>query len=82
MPRPRVLSGPDAVRIFEQFGFSVVGQKGSHIKMHRVLSDGSHQTLTIPNHRELDRGTANSLFKQGSRYVTASDLRPYFYHEK
>ena len=81
MSKPKVLSGPDVVHIFEQFGFSLFTQKGSHIKMRRVLEDGSRQTLTIPNHKELDRGTVISLFKQGSRYVSESELRPHFYND-
>ena len=48
--------------------------------MRRVLTDRSRQTLTVPNYKELDMGTAVSLFKQGSRYLTQSELRPHFYN--
>jgi predicted RNA binding protein YcfA (HicA-like mRNA interferase family) len=58
MPRPKILSGADVVRIFALFGFEVASQRGSHIKLRRLLADGTRQTLTVPNHRELDRGTA------------------------
>ena len=81
MSSPKVLNGPDTVRIFEQFGFTVFSQKGSHIKLRRVLVDGSRQTLTVPNHKELDTGTVVSLFKQGSRYVPEAELHPYFYND-
>ena len=79
MSKPKVLSGPDAVTIFTTFGFFVFSQKGSHIKMRRMMEDGSHQVLTVPNHKELDRGTSLSLFKQSKRYISDSELRPHFY---
>ena len=81
MPKPKVLSGKDIVRIFELFDFIVFDQRGSHIKIRRVLKDGSRQTLTVPNHKELDRGTLVSLFKQGGRHISQVELHPYFYAE-
>lgn len=79
MPKPRVLHGQDIVRIFESFGFSIINQRGSHIKLRRVVDGNTRETLTIPNHKELDRGTVVSLFKQGARYISESDLRKHFY---
>ncbi len=35
MPKPRRLSGADVVQIFEQFGFVVENQRGSHVKLAR-----------------------------------------------
>ncbi len=80
MSKPKVLSGQDAVRIFEQFGFAIFSQKGSHIKMRRELG-GLRQTLTIPNHKELDKGTTTSLFRQASVYISQSELHPHFYND-
>ena len=81
MPRPKVLSGADVVRVFESLGFSVVSQRGSHIKLRRILNDGGRQTLTVPNHRELDRGTLLGIYKQALRYVREEDLAPHFFTE-
>ena len=78
MPKLKVLSGPDVVAIFESFGFRVFVQKGSHIKLKRESSESS-QILTVPNHKELDKGTLVAIFKQGSRYVSEDALRPHFY---
>ena len=79
MSKPKVLSGRDVVRIFEEFGFSIADQKGSHIKLRCTTKDGSSQTLTIPDHKELDRGTVVSLFRQGVRYISETELRSHFY---
>jgi predicted RNA binding protein YcfA (HicA-like mRNA interferase family) len=40
MPKLK-LSGSVVIAIFEQFGFSIAAQRGSHAKLSRVLSDGT-----------------------------------------
>ncbi|PYU02377.1 MAG: type II toxin-antitoxin system HicA family toxin [Acidobacteria bacterium] len=57
MPKLRVLSGAQAVKFLASFGFEVVRQRGSHMKLRWILTDGASQTLTLPSHRELDQGT-------------------------
>jgi len=79
MPKLRRLSGVEVIRIFEQFGFAVHSQRGSHVKLRRYGSSGNRQTLTIPYHRELDTGTLRAIFRQATRYITDDKLRPYFY---
>jgi predicted RNA binding protein YcfA (HicA-like mRNA interferase family) len=56
MPKPKVLGGKEVIKILSLFGFEIVSQRGSHVKLRRVLSDGTKQTLTIPLHEELDKG--------------------------
>ena len=80
MPRLRVLSGKEVVVLFQMLGFIVASQKGSHIKMRRMSKEG-RQTLTIPNHEELDRGTTRAIYKQALRFVPEAELRPHFYAE-
>lgn len=58
MPGLRRLSGADVVAILQRFGFAVVSQRGSHIKLKRVVAEGS-QTLTVPVHSELSSTLAN-----------------------
>jgi predicted RNA binding protein YcfA (HicA-like mRNA interferase family) len=79
MPRLRRLAGAEVVRILGQFGFAVHSQRGCHIKLRRVLSDGTLQTLTVPAHPELDTGTCRAIFRQATRFVADDDLRPHFY---
>ena len=55
-----VLSGREVVRIFEVFGWAVVRQTGSHIIM---VKDGEIATLSVPEHREVARGTLRSLIR-------------------
>jgi predicted RNA binding protein YcfA (HicA-like mRNA interferase family) len=60
MPRLRRLSGPEVASTFQRFGFFVLSQRGSHIKLRRITQAGEKQTLTVPNHRELDTNYARS----------------------
>ena len=80
MPRLRVLSGKDVIRILAKFGFTVFAQRGSHVKLRREIHDRV-QTLTIPNHDELDRGTLRAILTQACRYIPEDELRPHFYTE-
>jgi len=54
------LSGKDMCKLFQKAGYEVVpGGKGSHIKMKKA----GCPTATIPNHRELKKGTEHDLLK-------------------
>lgn len=57
MSRFANFSGTEVVHILERhFGFYFVSQKGSHIKMRRVIQ-GKTISVIIPNHHELAPGT-------------------------
>lgn len=45
----------DAIKAFEKVGFSVVSQKGSHIKMRRVR-EGKTEMIIVPDHKVLKEG--------------------------
>lgn len=79
MPKPKVLSGTDVVRILASFGFQVASQRGSQMKLRRVLPEGTRQRLTVPNHRELDRGTPPGISRQALRYLSEEELAPHFF---
>ena len=79
MPKLRTLSGSEVVKIFNTFGFQMASQKGSHIKLQRILPDGTKQTLTIPFHDELDKGTIKAIYRQALRYISENELRDHFY---
>ncbi len=81
MPKLRRLSGTELIRIFGRFGFAVHSQKGSHIKLRRVSQNGEIQTLTIPNHSELDTGTCRAILRQATRFIREVELHPFFYSE-
>jgi predicted RNA binding protein YcfA (HicA-like mRNA interferase family) len=79
MSRLRVLSGSEVLKILGEFDFQDFAQRGSHIKLRRILSGGRTQTLTVPNHDEIDRGTLHAIYRQASRYIPEPELRKKFF---
>ena len=79
MPKLRVLSGHEVLSILHEFGFQKFAQRGSHVKVRRVLEGGRAQTLTVPNHDEIDRCTLHAIFRQACRYIPESELRAEFF---
>lgn len=82
MPKLKQLSGQAVVAILKSFGFRVVDQTGSHVKMKRKFLGMPSQTMTIPAHRVIDKGTTKGIFNQAKRYISESDLYPHFYTKK
>ena len=58
-----ILSGKEIVKIFESLGWEVSRQRGSHIIM---TKQGEIITLSVPNHREVARGTLRSLIRSAN----------------
>lgn len=68
------------MRILGAFGFAMYSQRGSHVKVRRPLSSGAHQSLTVPMHNELDRGTLMAIYRQACRFISDQDLHGQFFH--
>lgn len=59
---PKV-SGKDTIKALHKIGFSVVAQRGSHVKLRRVTKNIS-QNITIPMHKTIKKGTLrNGILK-------------------
>jgi predicted RNA binding protein YcfA (HicA-like mRNA interferase family) len=58
-----VLSGKEVVRVFERFGWKAVRQSSSHIIMTKA---GEITTLSIPDHKEVAKGTLRSLIRSAN----------------
>lgn len=56
---PRI-SGREAVKVFASLGWSQVRQSGSHIILVR---EGYLATLSVPDHKEVAKGTLRSLIR-------------------
>lgn len=68
MPGLPVLSGRDVVRVFERFGWHIARQRGSHI----ILVKSDHiATLSVPDHKEIAKGTLRSLIRAAGLTVDA-----------
>jgi predicted RNA binding protein YcfA (HicA-like mRNA interferase family) len=61
-----VLSGQDVVRVFGNFGWQVARQASSHIIL---TKPGEMATLSVPNHKEVAKGTLRSLIRSANLTV-------------
>ena len=66
MPQLPVMSGREVVRVFEKHGWEVARQRGSHIIL---VKAGQNVTLSIPDHKEVARGTLRSLIRSAGLTV-------------
>jgi predicted RNA binding protein YcfA (HicA-like mRNA interferase family) len=60
------LSGREVVKVFQENGWHIARQRGSHIIL---VKDRHVATLSVPDHREVAKGTLRSL-------IRASGLTP------
>jgi len=59
MPKLRVLSGAEVCDLLTKHGFERGRQRGSHV----IMRQGQN-SLPVPLHRELDRGTLRGIIRQ------------------
>jgi predicted RNA binding protein YcfA (HicA-like mRNA interferase family) len=80
MPRLRRLSGKQAIKILQDFGFEIYSQKGSHIKLVREVED-ERQIVVVSVHgsQTLAPGTLLSIYRKTCLYIPEEGLRPHFY---
>jgi predicted RNA binding protein YcfA (HicA-like mRNA interferase family) len=67
MSKLPVVSGRDAVKAFQKVGYEQDHQRGSHIILrhhHRP-----HRRLSVPDHKELAKGTLRSLIREAGLTV-------------
>ena len=69
MSRLPVVSGKQLVNALSRRGFVLDRQHGSHMILFRA---DPPTTVTVPNHRELDRGTLRAILRQAE--IAPSDL--------
>jgi len=62
-----VVSGREATRAFERIGYRLDHQTGSHLILRHETPP--HRRLTVPDHRELAKGTLRSLIREAGLSV-------------
>ncbi len=62
MPKLPLISGKDLIKVFAKLGYEIDHQTGSHIILRH--KDPPHRRLTVPNHKEIAKGTLRAIIKQ------------------
>lgn len=68
MPLLPVLSGREVVQVFAGLGWQVARQRGSHVILIRA---DLMATLSVPDHKEVAKGTLRSLIRAAGLTVEA-----------
>lgn len=66
MPRLPVVSGRELVAFMQSFGYAVVRQRGSHIRL-EMRNDRGVWAETVPDHKEVANGTLRSVLRRISQ---------------
>ena len=66
MAKLPVVSGADAVKVFQRAGWRADRQRGSHVILLRA---GSIASLSVPQHPELAPGTLRALIRAAAMRV-------------
>ena len=56
MPKLPQVSGKDTIKAFSKIGFTIIHQRGSHVKLSRKIDD-QKQTIIVPLHKIIKTGT-------------------------
>lgn len=57
------VSGKDTIKALRKIGFVVISQRGSHVKLRRIIK-GISQNIIVPMHKIIKKGTLrNGILK-------------------
>lgn len=71
---PKLYSARTVISALHKAGFSLVSQRGSHIKLQKVMSEKTFTTI-VPNHKEIATGTFSSILRQAG--LTKKEFEKY-----
>ena len=64
---PRDISGKELIKLLSVFGYEIIHQKGSHIKV-TTKQNGQHH-IAVPNHDPIKIGTLNGIISQVANHL-------------
>ena len=62
MSKLPIISGRDLIKSFAKIGYEIDHQTGSHVILRHKMPP--HRRLTVPNHREIAKGTLRAIIRQ------------------
>jgi len=69
-PRQPVVSGQQLIKALEKDGWTVVRQRGSHV---RLKKPGRRYALVVPLHKEVRKGTLSGILRDAN--LSSDELR-------
>ena len=72
MPKvPRDTSGRELARLLNKYGYTIVRQTSSHIRLVSTFKNNEHK-ITIPDHQPIKIGTFNNILNDIAEYLEIS----------
>jgi predicted RNA binding protein YcfA (HicA-like mRNA interferase family) len=62
-----IISGRDVVKALSNLGYILDRQRGSHMILRQ--QDSPHRRLTVPDHKEIAKGTLRAIIRQAGLTV-------------
>ena len=69
-----VLSGEELIRVLRKYGYEIVRQKGSHVRL-RNETNLERLPVTVPLHKELAKGTLKNILSDSG--ISVDELNSY-----
>lgn len=66
MPKLPQVSGAKLIKILLKDGWDVVSQKGSHVKLRKYTGPIGKQTIIVPNHKVIKKGTLSGILRDSN----------------
>ena len=64
MKVPRDVDADNLISALKRYGYIIVRQTGSHVRLSKRLHNGDKHSITIPNHKPIKIGTLKSIASQ------------------
>jgi len=65
---PRDIGGQELIKLLNKYGYAVIRQTGSHIRLQSEIKGIAH-VITIPDHKPVKIGTLNNILNDISAYL-------------
>ena len=59
---PRDVDASALIKLLERYGYTVIRQTGSHIRLSKTI-EGKEHAITVPNHKPVKIGTLQNIAK-------------------
>ena len=73
---PGDVDASELVKLLTKYGYVVVRQTGSHIRLSKKLDEDEH-AITVPNHKPIKIGTFQNIAKDVC-FVNNIDIREFY----
>ena len=60
---PRDVDASALIKLLERYGYKVIRQTGSHVRLCKAFGDNEQHSITVPNHQPIKIGTLGSIVK-------------------